>query len=454
MPSKLLTRRTILKTAALTPPAIAAGSLAAPFVHGAYAAGTLSMGTWDHWVPGASQVLQKICQDWAAREKVELKFDLITSNGDKDLLTLMAEGQAKAGHDIMGLRNWYVFSQKDRFVPVDDIVKPLLDKYGKIAGAAEYCAKIDGHWLAVPTIYGSSSLPPCARIDLFKKFVDLDITKMYPGPGDNSGQELRDKWTWETFLSAAEKCAKAGHPFGFGLSTCTDAINVAGSVMASYGAYMVNEKGDITVKSDEMRQALDWYKRLSKTLPDDVYAYDNSSNNKAYVSGKAALIMNPPSAYAVAKRDRPEIAEQTWTFTSPKGPKGRYENASYYFWGIWNFSKNISTAKALLAHLAQREVQEKLTNASLGFDIPPFASFMDFKVWEEVEPPKYTVYNFPPRRDAITHLTGYPAPLNIGTQMWAQGTMMKMIAQHCQSGKTADQAIAWAESELESYLRT
>ena len=120
------------KAAALTPPAIAA-SLAAPFVHGAHAAGTLSVGTSDHWVPGASQVLQRICQQWAEKEKVELKFDLITSNGDKDLLTLMAEGQARSGHDIMGLRTWYVYAQKDRFVPVDDIMNPLLDKYGKIA---------------------------------------------------------------------------------------------------------------------------------------------------------------------------------------------------------------------------------------------------------------------------------------------------------------------------------
>lgn len=454
MPAKPLTRRAILKTAALTPTALAAGSFAAPFVRGAYAAGTLSMGTWDHWVPGASQALQKICMEWAAKEKVELKVDLITSNGDKDLLTLMAEGQAKSGHDIMGLRTWYVASQEKNFVPVDDIVKPLLDKYGKIATAAEYCAKINGTWLAVPTIYGSSALPPCARIDLFKQHAGIDLQKMYPGPGVAPDKELIDNWTWETFLTAADKCAKAGHPFGFGLSTCTDAINVAGSVLAAHGSYLVDEKGNITVKSDATRQALDWYKRMSKTLPDSVYAYDNSSNNKAYVSGQAALIMNPPSAYAVAKRDRPEIAKQTWTFSSPKGPKGRIENASYYFWGIWNFSKNIPAAKSLLAHLATRETQEKLTNASLGFDIPPFASFMDFKVWEEVEPPKYTVYNFPPRRDAIPHLSGYPAPLKIGTQIYAQATMMKMIAQHTQSGKTADQAIAWAESELEGFLRT
>src|SRR5439155_13623256 len=57
-----LTRRAVLKAAALTPPALAASSLAAPFVRGAYAAGKLSFGTWDHWVPGASQALEKICQ--------------------------------------------------------------------------------------------------------------------------------------------------------------------------------------------------------------------------------------------------------------------------------------------------------------------------------------------------------------------------------------------------------
>jgi ABC-type glycerol-3-phosphate transport system substrate-binding protein len=454
MPKSRLTRRTLLQTAALAPPAIAAGSFAAPFVSGAYAAGTLTMGTWDHWVPGASQDLQKICMEWAAKEKVELKVDLITSNGDKDLLTLMAEGQAKSGHDIMGLRTWYVASQEKNFVNVDDIVKPLLAKYGKIATASEYCAHINGQWLAVPTAYGSSSLPPCARIDYLKEYAGLDVQKMYPGPNAQPDKELIENWTWATFLTVAEKCSKAGHPFGFGLSTCTDAINVAGSVLAAYGAEMVNAKGDITVKSDATRQVLDWYKRLSKTLPDSVYAYDNASNNKELVSGKAALIMNPPSAYAVAVRDKPEIAKQLWTFSSPKGPKGRFDCAGYYYWGIWNFSKNIPAAKSLLAHLTQREMQERIVTASSGFDIPPFASQMDFKVWEEVEPPKYTVYNFPPRRDAIPHLTGYPAPLRIGTQMWAQATMMKMIAQHTQSGKSANEAIAWAESELESFSRS
>jgi ABC-type glycerol-3-phosphate transport system substrate-binding protein len=155
MAGTLLTRRTVLTTAAL-----ATTTLAAPFVRSAYAAGKLSFGTWDHWVPGASEVLGRLCREWAEKEKVDLTFDLITSNGDKDLLTLMAEGQAKVGHDIMGLRVWYVSAQADNFVPVDDVVEPVIQKNGNVSQGCEYLGKIKGHWMAVPTCYGSAAGPP------------------------------------------------------------------------------------------------------------------------------------------------------------------------------------------------------------------------------------------------------------------------------------------------------
>src|SRR6202166_2767973 len=93
-----LTRRTILQTAAA---ATATSALTAPFVHGAYAAGKLSVGFWDHWVPGANDSLTKLCNDWAAKEKVEITIDYITSQGDKNILTIAAEEQARSGHDIL-----------------------------------------------------------------------------------------------------------------------------------------------------------------------------------------------------------------------------------------------------------------------------------------------------------------------------------------------------------------
>ena len=72
----------------------------------------------------------------------------------------------------------------------------------------------------------------------------------------------------------------------------------------------------------------------------------------------------------------------------------------------------------------------------------------------EAEPPKGTLYNFPPREDVIVSIAGTPAPARIGVQIYSQGTMCKMIAQCTQQGKSIDAAIAFAEQELEGYMRT
>ena len=54
-----LSRRKFLAQTALATTA----AVAAPYVRGAYAAGKLSIGFWDHWVPGANDTLTKLVQD-------------------------------------------------------------------------------------------------------------------------------------------------------------------------------------------------------------------------------------------------------------------------------------------------------------------------------------------------------------------------------------------------------
>jgi len=74
MATAVLTRRRLLNTVAL-----ASTAFLTPFVHGAHAAGKLSCGFWDHWVPGANEPLAKLCREWADREKVDLTIDFITA---------------------------------------------------------------------------------------------------------------------------------------------------------------------------------------------------------------------------------------------------------------------------------------------------------------------------------------------------------------------------------------
>jgi ABC-type glycerol-3-phosphate transport system substrate-binding protein len=441
------TRRTVLQTAAL-----ATTILATPFVRGAHAAGKLSVGFWDHWVPGANEPLEILCREWSEREKVELKVDFITSNGDKDLLTVAAEAQSKSGHDILSFTAWYAPGQADKLEPVDDVMAALVRQHGAVSAGAEYLGKQDGHWVAVPTSFGSTLSPPCARIDLMKQIVGLDVTKMYPA-GAPPDSELEAGWTWDFFSQAAAKCFKAGYPFGMPISTTSDAVQWVGALFNSYGAQLVDAKGEITVRSDATRSVLEWCKKTVPFFPPSVFSWDDSSNNKALISGQSAMIFNAPSAWAVAKRDAPKVAEQLWTFPAPKGPTGRHISGRYRYWGIWNFSANKSAAKSLLLYLSTREAIGKLLKAGQGFDVPPFEK-LDSPVWADAEPPKGTLYNFPPRGEVIVSVAGSPAPARIGVQMYAQGTMCKMIAQCTQQEKSIDEAITFGERELEGYMRT
>src|SRR5258707_116667 len=397
-----LTRRRLLQTTA-----VATGALALPFVHGAHAAGKLSAFFWDHPVPSVPPAMRKLCEAWAAKEKIDLQLDFVSTNGDKILLTV----------------------------------------------TAEYLGKFDGHWAALPVSTGSPTLPACARIDLMKRHAGNDITQMYPADGPPN-KELADNWNWDTFLTAAGKCFQAGNPFGLPLGVSPDSVDWVGAMFASYGAELVDRNGNITVNSEPVKAALDWFKRLAPFLPPEVYAWDNSSNNKYLISGKGSLILNPPSAWAVAVRDAPPVAEQLWTFPPPKGPKGRIEAGIPWYWGIWNFSPNKSAAKSLLMFLSERSSVEALLDASHGYDVPLYEKFHDFKVWDEEGPPKGTLHNYPPRGDTVLSIACAPAPPRIANQMYAQGLMTKLVAHCTQQGHSIDKAIAWAERQIEGFMRS
>ncbi|MBV8778712.1 MAG: carbohydrate ABC transporter substrate-binding protein [Alphaproteobacteria bacterium] len=446
MTRTLLTRRTVFAAAA-------GAALAAPFVRGAHAAGKLSVGFWDHWVPGANDTLTKLCHQWADKEKVDISIDYITSQADKLNLTQAAEAQAKSGHDMLTFLAWAAAAQTDNLEPLDDIMGPLTQANGKIAPGIEFVARQDGHWIAVPACVGSPTLPSAARIDLFKDVVNLDITKMYPA-GGTPDKELTDKWTWDSFLQVSEKFSKAGRAMGVGFGVTNDSVAWTDAVMRAYGAAMVDKDGNITVKSDATKQVLEWFQKLVPFCPKDAFAWDDASNNKYLISGEGPLIFNPPSAWAVAVRDAPKVGEQIWHFPPPKGPKGRFEAAVPFFWGVWKFSQNKPAAKSLLTFLCQKDSVEQTVAASRGYDIPPFEGLHDYKTWAEEGPPKGGLYNYVPRGETEMVIPYSPAPARIANQIYAQATLPKMIAKCTTQGQTVAQAIDWAAGELEGFSRS
>ncbi|WP_375457962.1 ABC transporter substrate-binding protein [uncultured Enterovirga sp.] len=438
------TRRRVLKTGAAS-----AALVAAPFVRGAHAAGTVSVGFWDHWVPGANKATEEICRAWGEKEKVEVRMDFITSQGNKNLLTIAAEAQAKSGHDVFAFPTWYIHDHADKLEPVDDLMKPLIAQNGAVNGTVDYLGRVKGTWMGVPATPGSQIKGPCSRMDLMKQHAGIDVQAMYP-----AGEAPKaDNWTMETFLKAAEACHKAGFPFGIGLGQTTDSVDSAGAIFQSFGAALVDKDGKVTVKSDAVRQAMEYYAKLARFLPPDAPAWDDASNNKWLVSGRGALVCNPPSAWAVAKRDAPDIARQCWTHGMPAGPKGRFAPYLPYFWGTWSFSRNKPAAKSLLMALSQPDAIAKMVEVSGGYDLPAYEKLTTLKTWAEAEPPRGTLYHYPnPHNHMTLSIAAAPAPPLIANQIYNQAIMTKMVARHL-GGETMEKTLAWAESEVEGFMR-
>lgn len=441
-----LTRRQFVGSTA----AASAAILGAPFVRGAYAAGKLTVAQWDHFVPGANKVAAEIVNEWAQKERIDVELDFITSQGNKLLLTSQAEAQAKVGHDVFRVGAWQPRSLADSLEPLDDLMAAIIRENGNVNETLEYLGRAEGKWLGVPACYGTQLQPPCSRIDLMKEHAKIDVQAMYPAGSPPNAAD----WTMETFLKAAEACHKAGFPFGIGLGDTNDSVSSAAAIFQSFGASLVDATGQLTVRTDEVRQALEFYKRLVRFLPPGVGAWDDASNNKWLIAGKGALICNPPSAWAVAKRDAPRVAEQLWTHGMPAGPKGRFAPYLPNFYTVWSFSKKKEAAKSLIAYLSQRSSIERMVTGSAGMDLPPYEQISNLAVWADAEPPKGTLYHYANRfNHQKMSVAGWPAPPRIATQIYSRATMTKLVLRYAQ-GEKLESALAWAESECEGFLRT
>lgn len=265
-----MTRNRISRREFMATSAAASAAIAAPHVANAQAAGKLSVGFWDHWVPGANDVTTAIAKEWADKNKVDISIDFLPSQGNKILITIAAEAQAKAGHDVIAMPTWWPHGQAELLEPVNDIMAELIKQNGNVNGTVEYLGKAGDKWLAVPSTSGSQNKGPCSRLDLMKQHAGLDIKAMYP-----AGEAPKaDGWNLDSFLKAAEACHKAGFPFGIGLGETTDSVDTAGTFFNSFGAALVDASGKVTVKSDAVRQALEYCVKLAKFLPPDAPAWD------------------------------------------------------------------------------------------------------------------------------------------------------------------------------------
>ena len=185
---------------------------------------------------------------------------------------------------------------------------------------------------------------------------------------------------------------------------------------------LIDKKGNITAQvTPKCTQVLEFAQKLVKFYPDDAVSYDDASNNRALISGKSALIFNPPSAWAVAKRDAPHGGGGLLDVLGADGSEGPLRADADVLLGRLEVQpEQVGGEGTDRVPDAARAGRAARSTAIAGYDMPPFAGLLDFKIWEEVEPPKGTVYNYPirPWHNAKPSLTAAEASPDVAVQIY------------------------------------
>jgi len=386
--------------------------------------------TFAGFVPDTDKELKRQFEEWGAQNKVNVRLDIVS--GLQLVTKKAAEVQARSGHNLTALGLGDADLYFDHLVDLNDVAGDVGAKNGGWLNESDYL--IRGKWKLLP--WWMPPFPMAVRTDLLEQV----------------GEKNPD--TWEDWLRVGKKGKAIGHPLGTAISHTGDANVTLLSILWSYGAsYVAKDGRTIKINSPQTRQALEFVKRLyTEAMEPEVLAWDDASNNRCLNAGKCIAIHNPISAYESAKKDKVlvpgtqrEIADVIDHVNTPRGPVDRRTTGGYFCVGIWNFSKNVDLAKDFLQYHFQPGNLNKWVEAGHGYNMPFLTTLTKHPVYKSDKQ-----YRFIPEVARVSVPPSWPGPTTAASQQVLDLYIIPdMFAQHVTGKLTADQAIAWAEKEMQ-----
>jgi len=178
--------------------------------------------------------------------------------------------------------------------------------------------------------------------------------------------------TWEHVRAAAPALKAAGYPLGVGLSNEPDSNIGLLDLLAAFGSFLQHEDNTLAIDSPATVEAVKFMVDLQRRgQTDEVFGWNQASNNQFVFSGRGSLIVNAISAVRMAEDLQLPVADNLWIWPLPAGPHGRLAlPQSTNIYSIWKFARNRETAEKFLADLCIGA--EQTTIASKLYNLPSF----------------------------------------------------------------------------------
>jgi multiple sugar transport system substrate-binding protein len=401
----------------------------------AYAQGaTVHWLRWNDFVPASDELLKKEIAP-EAQKALGLKLNIETINGNDLQARATSAIQSGSGPDIiLGLNNWpqlYAESVSN----VDDVVEEIGKAQDGFYEESRAVANDGKKWLGVPwCVLG-------AMIVYRKSWLAEAGANAFPA-------------TWEEYRAVGKKLKAAGRPIGQTLGhTFGDAPTFTYPYLWSWGGKEVETDGNkVVLNSKEAVESVKFMTAFWNEAHDEGgLAWDDTNNNRAFLSGTISATLNGASIYLLAKgkpdtylddKGKPMFQDLAHS-PLPKGPAGQFGYHLPMTNMLMGYSKNQKAAKDFLRWITSKEVYQKWFNSQQGYSVGATTIWEKDPLWNKdpvmlpfqaaARAGRFPGYAGPADRKAAEGLSKY-----LVTDMYAKAVQ----------GMPADEAVKWADEEF------
>jgi multiple sugar transport system substrate-binding protein len=315
-----------------------------------------------------------------------------------------------------------------------------------VTDVAEYLGKKYGGWVDSAVKYGHSG----------NKWICIPIC--YSGALINYRIEASKKAGFSTFpdkLDAFQEYAKAmkanGLPGGFALGHASgDGNSWVHWCLWSHGGQTVDAKDKVIINSPETAKALEYAKVLYGNMIPGTAAWNDSSNNKAFLAGEIGWTNNGISIYVAAQKSAPQIAQDMNHAYFPVGVTGKPTELHLMYPVLaMTYTKYPQACKALMAFMLEADNFNPWIESAKGYLTHCLNAYDKNPVW--TADPKATPYRDVAKRTLTAGGLG-----SVGEKAAtaiSDFVVVDMFANYCTGREDVKGSIAVAERQLKRIYR-
>jgi multiple sugar transport system substrate-binding protein len=372
-----VTRRKFLKVSGAGTLAVKAGGMAGILAAGkapAYAqTTTVHWLRWNDFVPACDQLLrQKLLPE--AEKSLGIKVNYETVNGNDLQPRITAGIQSGAGPDLIMLFNNHPHLYKASLVDLTDVADEVSKAQGAYYKLAVGNCASGGKYFSMP-------MAMIGAMNAYRKSLFAEV-------GFNAFPK-----TWDEYREVGKKLKAKGTPIGQSLGqSFGDPPTFVYPLLWSFGSTEIDDKGKVVLNSKETVEAVKWMVAAWKDAFDEGgLAWDDASNNRAFLAGTICSTLNGASIYieSVRKADQYKTADgkplkdDILHAPLPAGPKGQFGMHTFTSHVMPSYTKNEKAAKDLLRFIHAKENYEQWFTTGQGFYTPGTGSWETHAMWKQ-----------------------------------------------------------------------